>query len=177
MRKLSLDELNRMTAAEFKTAEKFPVMVLLEDIRSQHNIGSVFRTCDAFRISHLFLCGITATPPSREIHKSALGATDSVSWSYHESSVELIKELKQKGYLILSVEQATGSIPPDRFVPDTQTKTVLVFGNEVRGVSQEVIDLSDVCIEIPQFGTKHSFNVAVSAGIVLWEVYRKAVAL
>ena len=173
MKRLNMDELNRLTVEEFRQTGKLPVMVILDDIRSQHNIGSVFRTCDAFRISHIFLCGITAQPPSREIQKSALGATESVSWSYHGSSAELIRTLKEQEYLIVSVEQVSGSISPDKFIPQPDKKTVLVFGNEVRGVPQEIIDMSDNCIEIPQFGTKHSFNISVSAGIVLWEIYRK----
>ncbi len=173
MKRLNMDELNRLTVEEFRQAGKLPVMVILDDIRSQHNIGSVFRTCDAFRITHIFLCGITARPPSREIQKSALGATESVSWSYHDSSAELIRTLKEQKYLIVSVEQVSGSVSPDKFIPPPNKKTVLVFGNEVRGVPQEIIDLSDTCIEIPQFGTKHSFNISVSAGIVLWEIYRK----
>lgn len=173
MKRLNMDELNRLTVEEFRLSGKLPVMVILDDIRSRHNIGSVFRTCDAFRISHIFLCGITAQPPSREIRKSALGATESVSWSYHDSSEELIRTLKEQKYLIVSVEQVSGSISPDKFIPQPDKKTVLVFGNEVRGVPQEIIDMSDTCIEIPQFGTKHSFNVSVSAGIVLWEIYRK----
>ena len=173
MKKLNMDELNRMSAEEFRKADKIPVMVVLDNIRSQHNIGSVFRTCDAFRVSHIFLCGITATPPSREIQKSALGATESVSWTYHESALRQIEELKKENFKIVAVEQATGSISPDQFIPDYESKTLLVFGNEVKGVSQEIINISDVCIEIPQFGTKHSFNVSVSAGIVLWEVYKR----
>ena len=173
MKKLSMDDLNRLSVDEFKAAGKLPVYVVLDNIRSQHNIGSVFRTCDAFRISHIFLCGITATPPSREIQKSALGATESVSWSYHESEKALVDDLKKEGFAIVSVEQASGSISPDKFEIEEVKRTALVFGNEVRGVSQEIINLSDACIEIPQFGTKHSFNVSVSAGIVLWEIYRK----
>jgi tRNA G18 (ribose-2'-O)-methylase SpoU len=168
-----MEELKRMTAEEFRQSDKLPVVVILEDLRSQHNIGSVFRTCDAFRVSHIFLCGITATPPSREIQKSALGATESVSWSYHESSADLVKELKLQNYTIVSVEQATGSISPELYTPDQNVRTALIFGNEVRGVSQEIIDLSELCIEIPQFGSKHSFNVSVSAGIVLWEVCKR----
>ncbi|PKP19683.1 MAG: RNA methyltransferase [Bacteroidetes bacterium HGW-Bacteroidetes-21] len=173
MKKLSMEDLNRLSVQDFKKAEKIPVMVLLDDIRSQHNIGSVFRTSDAFRISHIFLCGITATPPSREIQKSALGATESVDWSYHESALNLINELKENGYKIVSVEQAENSIVPDKFSASETERIVLVFGNEVKGVQQEIINRSDYCIEIPQFGTKHSFNVSVTAGIVLWEVFKK----
>lgn len=173
MRKLSIDELNRISIDEFKAAEKMPVVVVLDNIRSLNNIGSVFRTCDAFRVSKLFLCGITATPPHKDIHKTALGATDSVEWEYYESSLLLVKKLKKDRYRILSVEQTDKSTYLEEMVLDASTKYALVFGHEVKGVDQDIIDISDACIEIPQFGTKHSLNVSVSAGIVIWEVFRQ----
>ena len=173
MRKLTIDELNRISVEEFKNAEKIPVIVVLDNIRSLNNIGSVFRTCDAFRIEKIWLCGITATPPHKDIHKTALGATDSVLWEYREDTVELIRELKETNTRIISVEQVENSKSLQELKLDSGMSYALVFGHEVRGVSQEVIDISDECIEIPQFGTKHSLNVSVSAGIVIWEVFRK----
>jgi len=173
MRKLSIDELNRISVDEFKMAEKMPVVTVLDNIRSLNNIGSVFRTCDAFRVSKLFLCGITATPPHKDIHKTALGATDSVEWEYYESSLVLIKKLKEENYRILSIEQVDKSTSLEEMTLDPTNKYALVFGHEVRGVDQEIINLSDECIEIPQFGTKHSLNISVSAGIVIWEVFRQ----
>ncbi|TFG90005.1 MAG: TrmH family RNA methyltransferase [Candidatus Atribacteria bacterium] len=173
MRKLLNEELDRLSVGEFKEAIKIPVVVVLDNVRSQNNIGSVFRTADAFRLEGIFLCGITATPPHREIHKTALGATESVSWEYYEDTAQAISGLKEKGYHILSVEQAEGAISLENIPLSLDQKYALVFGNEVRGVEQKVLDLSDLCIEIPQYGTKHSLNISVAAGIVLWEVFRK----
>lgn len=173
MRKLSNEELNRKSLDEFRDAPKNPVTVVLDNVRSLNNIGSVFRTADAFIIECIYLCGITATPPHREIHKTALGATDSVAWKYFENTVDAINDLKNKGYFIISVEQAEGSVSLDDFVMENNRKYALVFGHEVHGVSDRIIEMSDACIEIPQYGTKHSFNIAVSVGIVLWELLKK----
>lgn len=170
-----MSALNRISVEEFKESPKLPLAVVLDNIRSQHNTGSVFRTADAFRVDGILLCGITATPPNREIQKTALGATESVRWEYHNSTAEAVKELKSKGYIIIAAEQAVGSIMPEEFIPVTGMKYALIFGNEVMGVEDEVMDLCDFCIEIPQFGTKHSLNVSVSAGILIWEVYKKLI--
>lgn len=170
MRKLTNDELDRKSVTEFRASEKSPFIIVLDNVRSLNNVGSIFRTADAFLVEAVWLCGITATPPHREIHKTALGATEAVEWKYYEGPVTAVKELKERGYIIVSVEQAEGSVPLERFVTDPGKKYALVFGHEIKGVSEEVVDLSDACIEIPQYGTKHSFNVAVSAGIVLWEL-------
>lgn len=173
MRKISNDELNRLSAGEYKTAEKLPCVVVLDNIRSLNNIGSVFRTSDAFRVEAVYLCGITATPPHREIHKTALGATESVNWQYFPETEIAIAKLKSDGYKIFSVEQAENSISLEKFSIGKQEKIALVFGHEVKGVAQAIVDISDACIEIPQFGTKHSLNVSVSAGIVIWEVFNR----
>lgn len=165
-----MEELNRINVEGFKQSTKFPVVVVLDNIRSMNNIGSVFRTCDAFRIEKICLCGITATPPHKDIEKTALGATQSVEWSYFSSTIEAVKELKENNYSVFSVEQTEGSIFLDTFDIIDYPKLALVFGNEVLGVKQEVIDMCDECIEIPQFGTKHSLNISVSAGIVLWQM-------
>ena len=170
MRKLSNDELNRKSVTEFRASVKSPFIIVLDNVRSLNNVGSIFRTADAFLVEAVYLCGITATPPHRDIHKTALGATESVAWRYFNSAPEAVRELKAKGYVIVSVEQADEALPLDRFTAETGVRYALVFGHEVRGVSDEVVDLSDACIEIPQYGTKHSFNIAVSAGIVLWEL-------
>lgn len=170
MRKLTNDELNRKSVTEFRASEKSPFIIVLDNVRSLNNVGSIFRTADAFLVEALWLCGITATPPHREIHKTALGATESVSWRYFASTAEAVRELKDAGYLIVSVEQAEGSVALDSFITEPGKRYALVFGHEIRGVTEDVVDLSDACIEIPQYGTKHSFNVAVSAGIVLWEL-------
>lgn len=164
--------MDRLTIEEFKNKEKFPVEIILDNIRSLNNVGSFFRTADALGIGKIYLCGITPTPPHREITKSALGAELSVEWEKHISTIELVKNLKNLGYQILSVEQAEGSIMAQNFVPQPNQKYALVFGNEVEGVADDVISASDYCIEIPQFGTKHSFNVAVSGGIVTWEMVK-----
>lgn len=171
MRKLSMDELNRVSVEKFTQLEKLPVICILDNIRSQHNIGSIFRTADAFRIQELYLCGITATPPNREINKSALGATESVKWQYFDDTKAAVEQLKRSGYKIIAVEQAVGSINLEDYAPDTSSKIALVFGNEVTGVSEDVMEMVDACIEIPQFGTKHSFNVSVTAAIVLYQFY------
>ncbi|HRY34242.1 MAG TPA: RNA methyltransferase [Bacteroidales bacterium] len=170
MKKLTNPELNRMDAGAFRKAEKLPVWIILDNIRSQHNIGSVFRSTDAFRAEGISLCGISAVPPHREIHRTALGAEDSVAWRYFQETVDAVKTLREQGYLVAAVEQAEGSVMLQHFVPEPGRKLALVFGNEIHGVDESVMDLVDLCIEIPQFGTKHSFNIAVSAGIILWEV-------
>ncbi len=171
MRKLSMEELNRISIEKFIHLDKLPVICILDNVRSQHNIGSIFRTSDAFRIKELYLCGITATPPNREINKSALGATESVKWHYFADACDAINQLKDAGYKIIAVEQATESIALEDYIPDLSENIALVFGNEVTGVSDKVIHMVDACIEIPQFGTKHSFNVSVTAAIVLYQFY------
>ena len=172
MRKLANSELNRLSVQEFKNTEKIPVVVILDNVRSLNNIGSVFRTADAFRLEGIYLCGITATPPHREIHKTALGATESVRWEYREQTKDVIAELKQKGYRIYSVEQTEAAVMLDQVQLPGNQKYALVFGHEIRGVDQQVVDMSDQCIEIPQHGTKHSLNISVAAGIVIWELFR-----
>jgi 23S rRNA (guanosine2251-2'-O)-methyltransferase len=171
--KLKLDELNRASVTDFKAQQKLPVAVVLDNVRSMHNIGSIFRTSDGFAVEQICLCGITAQPPHREIEKTALGATKSVSWNYYTDVVEAVEKLRADGYLIIAIEQAANSIMLNEFVPDSNKKYALVFGNEVNGVSDEVMQIIDTCIEIPQFGTKHSFNIVVSAGIVLWDFFAK----
>ena len=172
-RKLSMTELGRLSTEEFRAAGKFPITVILDNIRSQNNTGSVFRTCDAFRAERLCLCGITATPPHREIHKTALGAEESVEWKYYNSAAQAILELKHSGYLIIALEQTTSSMPIQHYQIPEERKIALVFGNEVHGVDENVLNLADVCLEIPQFGNKHSINVSVAVGITLWEILRK----
>lgn len=173
MRKLKITELNRISIEEFKEADKLPLVVVLDDIRSLHNIGSVFRTADAFRIECIYLCGITATPPHPEMHKTALGAEFTVDWKYVNNAVETVDNLRSEGYVVYSVEQAEGSIMLDELTLDRSKKYAVVMGNEVKGVQQEVIDHSDGCIEIPQYGTKHSLNVSVTAGILIWDLFKK----
>lgn len=173
MRKLSLAELGRMNTEEHKKSRKLPVVLILDNLRSQHNIGAIFRTADAFRLEAIYLCGITATPPNREIHKTALGATESVTWKYFEHTIQAVRELKHSGYKIYCVEQTDGSTLLNDFSLPVSEAIAIIFGNEVAGVDQQVIDHCDGCIEIPQFGTKHSLNVSVSAGIVIWEVFNK----
>lgn len=173
MKKLKLEELGRISVSEFKEAEKLPVCLLLDNVRSLHNVGSAFRTADAFRIEKIFLTGITGTPPHREIQKSALGATDSVVWEYAESPAAAIKKIKSFGYEIIIVEQTTASKPVHAFTPIPEKKYCLVFGNEVEGVSDDVIALGDQALEIPQIGTKHSLNISVCLGIVAWEFFKK----
>ena len=173
MRKLKNSELNRLSVESYKKASKIPLIVVLDNIRSLNNIGSVFRTSDAFLIEKIYLCGITACPPHRDIHKTALGATDSVSWEYRESTVDLVREIKANGIKVMSVEQAEHSVMLHDFEVSEDKRIAVVFGNEVKGVQQEVVDQCDGCIEIPQFGTKHSLNVSVSCGVVLWDLYSK----
>jgi 23S rRNA (guanosine2251-2'-O)-methyltransferase len=173
MRKLKNTELNRITVDEFKSVEKTPIIVVLDNIRSFNNIGSVFRTSDAFLIEKIYLCGICATPPSKEIHKTALGATESVDWEYAEDTLELVKKLKDSGIKVLSIEQAENSTKLDTFFPEKNQKYAIVMGNEVKGVQQEVVDASNLCIEIPQLGTKHSLNISVTTGVVLWDLFSK----
>lgn len=165
-----MPELERLSVDQFKESDKTPIVVILDGVRSMNNVGSVFRTADSFLIESIYLCGYTPTPPHRDIQKTALGATETVDWKHHTSTVDAVNELKEKGYLIYSVEQVHDSIPLHQFKLDTTKKYALVFGNEVDGVSDDVIALSDGVIEIPQLGSKHSLNISVSAGIVLWEV-------
>jgi len=172
MRKLSMDELNRKSVDEFKGSEKMPVMVVLDNIRSMHNVGSVFRTADAFLLRGIYLCGYTPQPPHRDIHKTALGATETVEWKYAATTVEAVKMLKDEGYSIFAVEQVQSSIPLQQFDINQHSPVAVVFGNEVSGVQDEVLKLCDGCIEIPQLGMKHSLNISVAAGIVLWELVR-----
>lgn len=173
MQKLKTTELNRVGIEEFKEQEKLPVVVVLDNVRSMNNVGSAFRTADGFSIEKIILCGITAQPPHREIEKTAIGATQSVHWEHAADTVEAVRKLRQEGYEIIAIEQAVDSIMLNTFKPDTQKKYALIFGNEVNGVSDEVMAEIDECIEIPQFGTKHSFNIVISAGIVLWDFYAK----
>jgi len=168
LKKLRTIEMQRLTVEQFREAKKLPLVVVLDDVRSMYNVGSVFRTSDAFRVEAVCLCGITSTPPSTEIHKTALGAEDSVSWRYFPSALEAVESLKAEGYEVYSVEQAHGSTMLQHFSPASDKKYAIVLGNEVKGVHQEVVDASDGCLEIPQFGTKHSMNVSVTAGIVIW---------
>jgi tRNA G18 (ribose-2'-O)-methylase SpoU len=172
MRKLKITELNRISPEDFKKAKKIPLVVVLDNVRSLHNVGSVFRTSDAFLAEAVYLCGITATPPHPEIHKTALGAENSVDWKYFNHTIEAVHELKQQGYVLAAVEQAENSILLDELRLENK-KYAIILGNEVHGVAQEVMDLCDFCIESPQFGTKHSLNVSVTAGIVIWESFRK----
>lgn len=173
MRKLRTIEMKRLSIDEFKEAPKLPLVVVLDDVRSLYNVGSVFRSCDAFRVEAVYLCGITACPPNAEIHKTALGGEDSVEWKYFEQAEEAVRELQKNGYFVYSIEQVEGStkLQDLNLARDSQNgdRYAVVFGNEVKGVKQTVVDLSDGCLEIPQFGTKHSLNVSVAAGIVVWE--------
>ena len=171
-RKLKLEELNRVSIADFKQQKKDPVIVLLDNVRSLHNVGSVFRTCDAMAVEKLYLCGITAKPPHREIQKTAIGATESVNWEYMHDAISIIHRYKKEGYTIISVEQTSNSVALGNYNWKNE-KVLFVFGNEVDGVNQKIIDLSDFSLEIPQWGTKHSFNITVSAGIVLWDLKSK----
>ncbi|WP_115462304.1 RNA methyltransferase [Winogradskyella aurantiaca] len=173
MRKLKNSELNRLEIADFKKTAKTPIIIILDNIRSLNNIGSVFRSSDAFLIKKIYLCGITATPPNNEIRKTALGSTNSVDWEYAEDTIEVVKMLQQKGTIVCSIEQADKALMLNEFQPDDSKEYAFVFGNEVKGVSQEVVSASDFVIEIPQFGTKHSLNISVSAGVVIWDVFSK----
>jgi tRNA G18 (ribose-2'-O)-methylase SpoU len=170
MRKLLNSELGRISPEEYARVEKMPVWVILDNVRSQQNIGSIFRSADAFGLAGIMLCGISATPPQREIHRTALGSEDTVAWKYFEQTMEAVTLLKGEGYTIVAIEQAEGSISLRDFEPSADMKLALVFGNEIDGVAQDVMDVADYCLEIPQFGTKHSINVAVSAGIVFWQI-------
>lgn len=172
-RKLKITELNRISAEEFKKANKLPLVVILDNVRSLHNIGSVFRTSDAFRVECIYLCGITATPPHPEMHKTALGAEFTVDWKYVNNAVEAVDNLRQEGYVVFSIEQAENSIMLEDMRLEQGKRYAVVLGNEVKGVQQEVIDHSDGCIEIPQYGTKHSLNVSVTAGIVIWDLFKQ----
>ncbi|OFY90743.1 MAG: RNA methyltransferase [Bacteroidetes bacterium RIFCSPLOWO2_12_FULL_31_6] len=174
-RKLRNDELNRISIDEFKSTDKLPIIIILDNIRSLNNIGSVFRTADAFLIEAVYLCGITAKPPHREIQKTALGATESVNWKYFNSTIEAIKELKKIGYQIAAIEQTENSVLLTDFCMKKNEKIAIIFGNEVSGVEQEVIDLSDLVIEIPQHGTKHSLNISVCVGVVVWDLVNKII--
>lgn len=172
MRKLKNSELNRLSVEAFKKVKKTPIIVVLDNIRSLNNIGSVFRTSDAFLIEKIYLCGITAKPPHRDIQKTALGATESVDWAYIENTIECIQHLQKEGYHCIAIEQAEQSLMLDEFDRKQHEKIAVVFGNEVKGVQQSVIDRCDNCIEIPQLGTKHSLNISVSAGVVLWHLFK-----
>ena len=169
MRKIRTIEMKRLTVEEYREAEKLPLIVVLDDVRSMYNIGSVFRTCDAFRVEAVYLCGICQTPPSTESHKTALGAEESVDWKYFKTALDAVEELKEQGYTVLSVEQVEHSTKLQTFVPQKGLKYAVVMGNEVKGVHQEVVDASDGCLEIPQLGTKHSMNVSVTTGIVIYK--------
>jgi len=173
MRKLKNNELGRISVDEFKDVSKTPLIVVLDNIRSLNNVGSVFRTSDAFLIEKIYLCGITAIPPNKEIHKTALGATESVEWEYVKDTLELVVRLKKENVKVLSIEQAENSTILNEFIPEKNQKYAIVLGNEVKGVQQEVVSASDLCIEIPQLGTKHSLNISVSCGIVLWDLFNK----
>lgn len=173
MRKLKNSELERLNTAEFKSAQKTPLIVILDNIRSLNNIGSVFRTSDAFLIEKIYLCGITAQPPHKDIHKTALGATDSVDWEYVKDTLVLVEKLKTENVEIASIEQAENSIELQNFTPKKSKKLAVIFGNEVKGVQQSVVSASDYCLEIPQYGTKHSLNISVSCGVVLWDLFVK----
>lgn len=173
MRKLTVEELNRMNIEEFHQSEKLPLIIVLDNIRSLHNVGSVFRTADAFRLQGVWLCGITACPPATEIHKTALGAEDSVSWEYFEDTLDAVERLQREGYEVLAVEQVEGSLKLNTFHIDPTKRYALILGNEVKGVRQDVVDAADAALEIPQYGTKHSMNVSVTAGIVMWEFERQ----
>ncbi len=173
MRKLKNSELGRITVDEFKQTQKTPIIVVLDNIRSLNNVGAVFRTSDAFLIEKIYLCGITATPPNKEIHKTALGATESVAWEYVEDTLTLVNQLQADNIKVATIEQAENATMLHEFTPETNQKYAVVFGNEVKGVQQNVVNNADMCIEIPQLGTKHSLNIAVSCGVVLWDLFAK----
>ena len=173
MRKLKNSELNRLSVDEFKQETKIPLIVILDNIRSLNNVGSVFRTSDAFLIEKIYLCGITATPPNKEIHKTALGSTESVAWEYEENVLTLIQKLKDSNIKVVAIEQAENSVMLQDFEVSPHQKIAIIFGNEVKGVNQQAVNLCDAIIEIPQFGTKHSLNISVSVGVVLWDLFKK----
>jgi 23S rRNA (guanosine2251-2'-O)-methyltransferase len=172
MRKLSMDELNRKSVNEYKVADKIPIVIVLDNIRSMHNVGSVFRTADAFLLEKIYLCGYTRLPPHRDIHKTALGSTETVEWKYFDKTVDAVNSLKNDGYKIVAVEQVEHSIVLNKFSFDENSKLAVIFGNELSGVDEEILKSCDSCIEIPQMGMKHSLNISVAAGIVLWELVR-----
>ncbi len=173
MRKLKVTELNRLTPEAFKESPKIPLVVVLDHVRSLNNVGSVFRTSDAFCVESIYLCGITACPPQVEIHKTALGAEDTVDWQYFSDTLEAVDKLKSEGYVVCAVEQVEGSVMLDKLLLDKQKKYAIIMGNEVKGVQQSVVDKCDMCIEVPQFGTKHSLNVSVTTGILIWELFKQ----
>lgn len=173
MRKLKNSELDRKSVSEFKTAEKTPIIVILDNIRSSNNVGSVFRSSDAFLIEKIYLCGITATPPNKDIQRTALGSTDSVQWEYAKDTISIVKKLQQEGVYVASIEQAEDAILLNNFTPPVGKKLAIIMGNEVKGVQQEIVSESNSCIEIPQYGTKHSLNISVTCGIVLWDLLSK----
>lgn len=173
MKKVKNEELKRLTVEEFKSKKKQSIVLVLDNIRSMHNVGSAFRTADAFLVEKIFLCGITAKPPHREIHKTALGATESVDWEYRKNTIGLIEELKEEGYKIICIEQVDEGVSLQDFMPYKDSKYCLIFGNEVFGVGDDVVAAAGTCLEIPQFGTKHSLNISVSIGIVLWDFFKK----
>ena len=173
MRKLKNEELNRISKEEFKDRQKTPMALVLDNVRSMNNVGSIFRTADAFLLEGIYLCGITSQPPHREIEKTALGATSTVAWKYFKNVSEAIRELKRQDYLIVSVEQTDNNIPLNKFFPLPEKKYALIFGHEMKGISEEAIQMSDLALEVPQYGTKHSLNIAVCAGIVIWDIYSK----
>ena len=173
MRKLKVTEMNRLTTEAFKASRKIPLVVVLDHVRSLNNVGSVFRTSDAFRVEAIYLCGITACPPHAEIHKTALGAEESVDWLYFKDTMEAVEKLKAEGYMVCAIEQAEGSTMLDKLLLDKTKKYEVILGNEVKGVQQNVVDNCDMCVEIPQYGTKHSLNVSVTAGIVIWDFFQR----
>ncbi len=172
-----MDELGRITPEMYQRMDKLPVVLVLDNIRSMMNTGSVFRTADAFRLEGIVLCGFTATPPHREIHKTALGATESVPWAYYKNTTDVVFELKKAGYIIVALEQTTASVDLRKFEPAADNKYAFVFGNEVKGVDETVLEMCDLCLEIPQFGTKHSLNISVTAGMVVWDFFSKTAQL
>ena len=173
MRKLNVKEMNRLTTKEFKECKKIPLIVVLDNVRSMNNVGSVFRTSDAFRIESIYLCGITSCPPHAEIHKTALGAEETVEWKYFKNTEDAINELKQQEYTICAIEQVVGSVMLDNISLNKTGKYSIIMGNEVKGVQQSVVDMCDICIEIPQYGTKHSLNVSVTTGIIIWNFFKQ----
>ncbi|WP_112373723.1 RNA methyltransferase [Sphingobacterium multivorum] len=177
MQKLSMDELQRTDVESFKKQEKTPITIVMDNVRSMHNVGSAFRTADGFAIEKIYLCGITGTPPHREIEKTALGATQSVAWEYHRDTSAVVDQLRTEGYVIIAIEQADDSVMLHQFEPENDKKYALIFGNEVNGVDEDVMEKIDTCIEIPQYGTKHSLNVSVAIGIILWDFIQNAISI
>ena len=177
MRKLKNNELNRLNLEEFKNHKKTPIVLILDDVCSAHNVGSIFRTSDAFLIEKIFLCGITAKPPHKEIRKTALGSTNSVEWEYYKSTKDLINNLKEKGIEVIAIEQVEGSTSLEKFKPLKSKNYAFIFGNEVKGISQDIVNIADGVVEIPQFGTKHSLNISVSVGLLIWDFYSKTISL